>query len=802
MPVASSRAARLAVALVCALGLTLAISAAPAGAVKIGHAYDFSFGNGLGEGAGQFGENPYMGIGVDEDTGAIYVADGFNSRIQKFDSAGNFLLTWGYGVNNGANEMQVCVAPGPCQEGLFGPAPGQLENPTDVVVDNSGGPNDGNVYVVDQTASGYQSGQGFILKYSPTGTYLGKIDGSGSPSGKFQAISPDNGVSIDAEGTVWVADAYTDKNYESRIMRFSDQPANDYIGGSQFAVKVLDDDNVLNPAPAFQIAATANGQFVYGIAFYQGNCCSLYRFNANGAGATVVPPVNGGAVGGGPLMIEHSTGHIYYGDVEHDANFVPFAPPFLGKSCCSDFAYRSVTGMVYAPELFAGKVNVFKPRRVAEATTEAATDVLHTTATIHGHTAPDTEEGGDVTGCKFEWGITTTYENETPCEPGAPFTGPASVKLDLSALATESVYHYRLVTTNSVDTNYGKDLTFQPRSVFGINTDPATELSSHTAMLNGSFNPSGEQTDYQFEWGVNKDNLDHITGVEDGGATSGVKSVSEEIEGLEDYTTYFFRIVATNSFGTSVGGLQKFRTEAPDLPDIAGTAVSSVGNRSAHLSATVTPNFGETFYGFEYGETLAYDGQVLGETLLPANDQAQAVEADIEGLTPGRTYHYRAIAINFGGISYGPDLTFTTLDVPAIVSSEVSSVTESGAQLKALVSASLSPTSVWFEYGTSTDYGTTTSSSPIGAGLAAVPVATGIAGLAPNTTYHFRVVAGNEVGTARGSDQTFTTPPGAIRRETPKPPRCKRGFVKRKGKCVKKKTKKKQQSKKAKGARA
>ena len=60
-----------------------------------------------------------------------------------------------------------------------------------------------------------------------------------------------------------------------------------------------------------------------------------------------------------------------------------------------------------------------------------------------------------------------------------------------------------------------------------------------------------------------------------------------------------------------------------------------------------------------------------------------------------------------------------------------------------------------------------------------------VTGLSPSTAYHFRAVATNEFGQAVGSDRAFTTgaEPAA---KAPRPKACKRGFVRRKGKCVKK----------------
>ena len=61
-----------------------------------------------------------------------------------------------------------------------------------------------------------------------------------------------------------------------------------------------------------------------------------------------------------------------------------------------------------------------------------------------------------------------------------------------------------------------------------------------------------------------------------------------------------------------------------------------------------------------------------------------------------------------------------------------------------------------FEYGTSTKYGKTTPDTAAEwSGSKAVTAA--IAGLAPYTTYHFRLVATNATGTTRGSDRSFRT---------------------------------------------
>ena len=86
----------------------------------------------------------------------------------------------------------------------------------------------------------------------------------------------------------------------------------------------------------------------------------------------------------------------------------------------------------------------------------------------------------------------------------------------------------------------------------------------------------------------------------------------------------------------------------------------------------------------------------------------------------------------------------------------------SEAKLGALVSPGAIQTSYRFEYGTTTEYGSSTPfpEGSVGEGVQSRAVWASANGLAPGTTYHYRVVASNELasGGVAGPDQTFTTP--------------------------------------------
>ncbi|MBW8060449.1 MAG: hypothetical protein FVQ78_09035 [Solirubrobacterales bacterium] len=98
-------------------------------------------------------------------------------------------------------------------------------------------------------------------------------------------------------------------------------------------------------------------------------------------------------------------------------------------------------------------------------------------------------------------------------------------------------------------------------------TEAATEVSQHKATLNGTVNPEGLSTTYQFEYDTTeykKGEGPHGTSVpvpaKDIGSGTEDIEVSETIEGLEEGKTYHFRVVASNAEGTTHGEDETFTT--------------------------------------------------------------------------------------------------------------------------------------------------------------------------------------------------------------------------------------------------
>jgi len=96
-------------------------------------------------------------------------------------------------------------------------------------------------------------------------------------------------------------------------------------------------------------------------------------------------------------------------------------------------------------------------------------------------------------------------------------------------------------------------------------------------------------------------------------------------------------------------------------------------------------------------------------------------------------------------------------EAPAATTGGATAVTSNGAELSGQVDPNGEATSYYFEYGTTTRYGSRTPDASAGNGGNPRRVEGAISGLQPNTTYHYRLVASNPSGVNSGSDRSFRT---------------------------------------------
>jgi hypothetical protein len=222
---------------------------------------------------------------------------------------------------------------------------------------------------------------------------------------------------------------------------------------------------------------------------------------------------------------------------------------------------------------------------------------------------------------------------------------------------------------------------------------------------------------------------------------------------------------------------------AVPLPTVTASGPTNVGPENARLRGSINPE-GEalTECVFEYGTDTNY-----GQTApCEAPDAAEVgtgvadvpVHADVTGLTPRTVYHYRLIASNVNGTTTGDDRSFFTVTAPLVEAQSAASTNSIEAQLVALVDAAGLPTTYQVEFGPTNAYGQVTVAANLGSSQTPVSAPARITGLAPNTTYHFRYVATNALGTTDGVDTTFTTanPSGGLNSPTSCPNSTYKGF--------------------------
>jgi hypothetical protein len=385
---------------------------------------------------------------------------------------------------------------------------------------------------------------------------------------------------------------------------------------------------------------------------------------------------------------------------------------------------------------------------------ESATNVAQTTATLNAAINPN----GSATTMHFEYGRTTSYGTSTASQSIGNGTTDVAVSAGLTGLQQSKQYHFRAVATNTNGTVFGADQVFNtaPRSPAAI-TGSATNITTNSATLNGTVNPGALSTTYHFEYGTTT-SYGTTTPTQNAGSGTLDVAVSAALAAvLQPNVTYHFRLVATNSRGTTLGNDQVFATLP--LPPVATTlSANPVGFSTATLNGTVNPSGAAASVRFESGTTTAYDTTSPTQSISAANNAVPVSQA-ISGLLANTTYHFRIVATTTGGTSYGADQMFTTASSapPTTDTGMASSIGLTTAVLNAMINGNSASTTEYFEYGLTTAYGTTTALEHIPIGTDPVAISSAIDGLTPNTTYHFRVVATNNSGTAYGADHMFTT---------------------------------------------
>jgi hypothetical protein len=187
---------------------------------------------------------------------------------------------------------------------------------------------------------------------------------------------------------------------------------------------------------------------------------------------------------------------------------------------------------------------------------------------------------------------------------------------------------------------------------------------------------------------------------------------------------------------------------------------SEVRQRTALLKGTVNPE-GKSVSScrFEYGAS-ALKSSASCSPPPGSGSSPVAMSAQLKALAPSTSYRYRVSATSVNGTGTGSEGEFKTM--PAVAPSVESPSSSEVEQRTAVATSLVNPnggevTACKVEYGASSLTMSAPCSKLPGSGTDAVAVSARLAGLAPNTSYRFRVSAGSLSGTTKGPERTFKT---------------------------------------------
>jgi uncharacterized protein (TIGR02145 family) len=393
-------------------------------------------------------------------------------------------------------------------------------------------------------------------------------------------------------------------------------------------------------------------------------------------------------------------------------------------------------------------------------TTTTGSNITPTSATSGGNITDD--GGATVTSRGICWSTGTTptiADSKTSDGEGA-----GSFSSNITGLSAGTIYYVRAYATNRVGTAYGMAVSFTTLGQSPVPTVATpTNINTTSATLIGSVNANYLSTEVTFEYGLTTSYGIAITPTQSPVTGNTNTTVSSNITSLLAGTIYHFRLKAVNSLGTTYSDDITFKTLG-QVPTVNALPATNTNVTIATLNGSINANYLTTVVTFEYGISPSY-GSTVSAIQSPVTGNASTnLSADISGLIAGTTYHYRIKAVNSLGTAYSNDITFITLgNIPSVVTLAPTTITTTSAILNGVVNANYLGSTVSFEYGLTTGYGTTTTAtqSPV-SGNVNTNVSVSIFGLSIGTTYHYRVKAVNSLGIVYGNDLTFSTIPTTV----------------------------------------
>jgi hypothetical protein len=656
-----------------------------------------------GSGAGQL-SGP-LGVAVDEASGDVYVADAGNNRVEELGPEGKYVATIaGTETPSGSFSDPTGVA----VDNSASPAKGDLYV-MDVghhVIDvfNSSGtylsqikgtPSsfEGELNGVTVDASGdlwARENNSNMDEFSDTGSFLRQLHNP-------YAIEP--GIAVDSRGGIYLNDsserAFAKLNSAGETL--------EYVGVGE--VRAMAVDSASNDV----FIDVSGGIYQYGPfgepygtvvqAFGQGSIASSEGIAVNGKTGTVYasereadqvaifefaqyPAVTTGA----PSEVKRTTAKLEgvvnpegeavtscefeYGTSGAYGHVAPCVPAAVGSGSSPVAVSAEVSGLTTATEyhyrLVAGNANGLSVGADAAFTTSVAvegvstlavSEVLGTSATFSGSLEPN----GFDTHYWFEYGTPPNiFGSSTTHEDAGEASGPKPVSLPVTGLEPNTLYYYRLAAENAFGVTAGVGLEIFTTPALPpvlAPPQPVSAITRVTATISTGINPEKSATTWRILYGETSAYGEHTPELLIGEGF-GEQTVRYGLEGLRPDTTYHYQVQTSNQAGTVTGPDEAFTTGAPTPPAALTGGASNITLTTATVAGTIEAEGLPTSFVLEFGTDTEYGTSIPGEA--GGGAEPLQITVPLQYLAPGTTYHYRFVAVNSDGRTYGADQTFTT----------------------------------------------------------------------------------------------------------------------------------------------
>jgi hypothetical protein len=734
-----------------------------------------------GSGAGQYREPG--ALAVDQSNGNVYLADQGNYRVDVFDSAGNFLRAFGWGVADGTSaEPQTCTTT--CFPGLPGRGAGQFSDINQfgaglgpaggIAVDNDpASPSYRDVYVFDGAR---------VQKFTPGGAFIAVFGGGVVTSGA-------KGTGTLLAGSATVSNVTTTERafIAGQTITGPGIPANTKIVGFGTDVLVLS-----KPATAsgtgvtLSVAAGPGHKPINQIdRLTIDNAGPSGQFSLNFSAPAPAEPINQGAIPRTSFLPSEGT----------PASTVQQALENLPNLDPGDI---SVTGPNGGPYTIEFKGTRYTDTRVSglERGFGSGKGDVKLIVLQNGASVAETCTAAIVAACTR--GVPGNGEGQF--SPAAELGPTADINSAPVAVAPGGVLHVkdfgRLQKWDAAG-SYAGQIPL-PSAASGMAVDSAGNLYLAASGVGvQKFDPAGNLLS---TFGPT-DNLGAIA--IDSAGNIFIRHLQEIIEfdssgtqvraffgaggrnvrSLAAFHTATGEIFAVEESGQMVQipfpppGPVVFRPKGASFGK--ATEATAVGNSKATLKVSINPEGKASTYHFQYVDQAHFEAggfanpaaKTTPDGSLPANFAMHLVSEQLTGLAPETTYHFRVIASNPDGTDTGPEETFTTLAPFEINSTWASEVGTDSAAIHAEINPLGLPTTAHFQFVVDATYQATgfaeatevpdvSGGQPplnLGSGEAPKRVEAALTGLTPNTVYHYRILAQDSFVSEAGPERTFIT---------------------------------------------